>query len=347
MLRRVTNQADPGDGPPSAPASPGGETGRRGSPHDSVFRKVFSLPESAASQLRAVLPPEVAGRLDLGRLKSAPGSFVDEDLTWRHTDLLFTARTTDGQNALLYVLMEHQSTHDPLMAHRVLRYVTRIWDSYIEEHPGTRKLPAVIPLVVYQGRDRGRWASPVQLLDLIHLGDDAKKAMEAYLPRFAFALDDLTGVDEDRLRGRDLTPPGLVTLILLKTAPGNPRIAEDLYRWRPELRVVLDRYGQKTFQALMTYIERVGESSDSELRDLAASLGPDAEEAYVTTAEMLRAEGKTEGLAESVLRKLKKRGIPVDAHSHSRIMTCTDIDTLDAWLDRSLTVTKATDLFDN
>ena len=43
--------------------------------------------------------------------------------------------------------------------------------------------------------------------------------------------------------------------------------------------------------------ELVSEAPASELRDLAASLGPDAEEAYMTTAEMLRAEGKAEGEA--------------------------------------------------
>ena len=52
-------------------------------------------------------------------------------------------------------------------AARVLRYVTRIWDQYEREHPKARRLPAVIPLVVYQGP--GRWTSPVQLLDVIDL----------------------------------------------------------------------------------------------------------------------------------------------------------------------------------
>jgi len=39
-------------------------------------------------------------------------------------------------------------------AARVLRYVTRIWDQYEREHPKARRLPAVIPLVVYQGPGR-------------------------------------------------------------------------------------------------------------------------------------------------------------------------------------------------
>jgi Putative transposase, YhgA-like len=177
---------------------PGRRRGGAATPHDSVFRRIFGVPANAASQLRAVLPPALAGRLDLGRLAPVPGSFVDEALRWRHSDVLFTA-PLDGQDAFVYVLVEHQSSDDPLMAFRVLRYVTRIWDQYEREHPGTRQLPAVIPLVVYQGP--GRWASPVQLLDVIDLDPDGRQAV-------------------------------LVTLLLLKSACGNPQITADPRRRR-------------------------------------------------------------------------------------------------------------------
>jgi predicted transposase/invertase (TIGR01784 family) len=56
-----------------------------------------------------------------------PGSFVDEALRWRHSDVLFTA-PLDGHHAFVYALIEHQSSDDPLMAFRMMRYVTRIWD---------------------------------------------------------------------------------------------------------------------------------------------------------------------------------------------------------------------------
>lgn len=146
-----------------------------------MFRRVFGVPENMASQLRAVLPPGLAARLDLGRLAPVPGSFVDEALKWRYSDLLFTA-PLDGRDAVVYLLAEHQSSADPLMAFRMLRYITRIWDQHLRDHASARQLPAVIPLVVHHGR--GRWAGPVQLLELIDLGPAAKEAAQAYLPRF-------------------------------------------------------------------------------------------------------------------------------------------------------------------
>jgi hypothetical protein len=89
----MTNQADPGDSPPSPGRPSRGRKPPGGplTPHDSVFRRILGVPENMASQLRAVLPPDAAARLDLGRLARVPGSFVDEALKWRHSDLLFTA----------------------------------------------------------------------------------------------------------------------------------------------------------------------------------------------------------------------------------------------------------------
>jgi hypothetical protein len=45
------------------------------------------------------------------------------------------------------------------------------------------------------------------------------------------------------------------------------------------------------------------------------------------------------------LSVLEKRGIPVPEATRDRITTCTDLDTLTLWFDRSLTATTAEDLF--
>jgi hypothetical protein len=93
----------------------------------------------------------------------------------------------------------------------------------------------------------------------------------------------------------------------------------------------------------------VSEAQVGELRDLAASLGPDAEEAYVTTAEMLRAEGEARGeargKAEDILMVFEQRGIDVDDKSRELIESCTDLDTLNGWFRRAFKVDKASDLF--
>ena len=187
----------------------------------------------------------------------------------------------------------------------------------------------------------------MQLLDVIDLGPGGRQAVQAWLPRFEFLLDDLTRAGEDQLLARELTPATLVTLLLLKTARGNPQITADLRRWTGHLRAVLDQPGgSEAFIVLLTYIELVSDAPVGELRDLAASLGPDAEEAYVTTAEMLRAEGEARGKAEDILVVFEQRGIDVDERSRELIESCTDLDTLNGWFRRAFKVDKASDLFE-
>lgn len=57
------------------------------------------------------------------------------------------------------------------------------------------------------------------------------------------------------------------------------------------------------------------------------------------------AEGRADGQARAILQILGKRGIAVDDDSRERIVSCTDLDILGAWLDRSLSATQVSDLF--
>ncbi|MFI2072656.1 hypothetical protein [Streptomyces triculaminicus] len=57
------------------------------------------------------------------------------------------------------------------------------------------------------------------------------------------------------------------------------------------------------------------------------------------------AEGRLKQSAESVLRVLESRGIPVSPAVHERIMTCTFMDTLGYWLEAAVTVSTAEEIF--
>ncbi|MEU0209447.1 hypothetical protein ABZ235_03465 [Streptomyces canus] len=69
-----------------------------------------------------------------------------------------------------------------------------------------------------------------------------------------------------------------------------------------------------------------------------------------TVRETAYLEGKTEGRAEGeakgILSVLEVRGIPVTDSVRERITSCTDLDRMDTWLERSRTVERAEDLFD-
>ena len=58
-----------------------------------------------------------------------------------------------------------------------------------------------------------------------------------------------------------------------------------------------------------------------------------------------KAEGKAEGKAQSVLRVLERRRIAVSAEQRERILGCSDIDTLERWLDAAVVATRVEELF--
>ncbi|MBB5117499.1 hypothetical protein AF335_03025 [Streptomyces eurocidicus] len=66
-----------------------------------------------------------------------------------------------------------------------------------------------------------------------------------------------------------------------------------------------------------------------------------------TLIEETLLEGEAKGSAQMVLRVLEKRGILVPAETRERITSCTDLHTLERWMDRALTVSTADELFED
>ncbi|MEM7589018.1 MAG: Rpn family recombination-promoting nuclease/putative transposase [Myxococcota bacterium] len=67
-------------------------------PHDRLFKEVFSNPANAASELEFLLPKAVVNRLDLSSLTLQPGEFIDKELRARQSDLLFSAKLKRFKN---------------------------------------------------------------------------------------------------------------------------------------------------------------------------------------------------------------------------------------------------------
>jgi hypothetical protein len=89
------------------------------------------------------------------------------------------------------------------------------------------------------------------------------------------------------------------------------------------------------------------------LRDLAASLGPDAEEAYMTTADMLRAEGEARGEVRGEVRGerhtirmvTRARDLVLSDEQSRLIEDCDDLTTLKKWSNAALTAKHPGDIF--
>ena len=93
------------------------------------------------------------------------------------------------------MLLEHQSTPDPWLRLRLLKYSIRIWERDRKQHPNEEHLRPIVPLVLYQGR-RG-WGPAREFSELF------AAAVRGWpgVPRYAHLLLDQTQVEPDELRG--------------------------------------------------------------------------------------------------------------------------------------------------
>lgn len=122
--------------------------------HDKLFRKALENPIVAYEFIEAHLPQEILSIMDSKTLKLEKESFVEPNLAASISDVLFSCKLDNngkGEDCYIYLLLEHQSTADPLMAFRLLKYMVNICDRYLIENPQTKHLPLIYPLVLYNG----------------------------------------------------------------------------------------------------------------------------------------------------------------------------------------------------
>ena len=162
-------------------------------PHDQFFRAAFSRLDVARDFLKNYLPQEISAKFDLKTLEIAQESFADDELKGHHTDFLFRLKLKNGDDAFVFVLLEHKSYADELAAFQLLRYMVRIWEKALREKP--EKLPPILPIVFYHGKRK--WKVSRNFADLIN----APEEFADYVPGFNYHLCDLSEYDGEKLKG--------------------------------------------------------------------------------------------------------------------------------------------------
>ena len=122
----------------------------------------------ATKVLGKVIPEEIAARLDLDGLSKGQTEYVDMEFRKvRHADLVWRAPFRDSWLYVVF-LFEAQSTPDWRMPARILLETALIYDDLLARDPEVqkrRKLPPVLPIVVYVGEQP--WPGATRMEDLL------------------------------------------------------------------------------------------------------------------------------------------------------------------------------------
>ncbi|RDL15981.1 putative transposase/invertase (TIGR01784 family) [Serratia fonticola] len=252
-------------------------------PHDATFRQFLTQPEVARDFMELHLPAELRAICDLDTLKLESGSFVEDNLRQYFSDVLYSLKTTAGDDGYVHVLIEHQSTPDRHMAFRLIRYAVTAMQRHLEA--GHKKLPLVIPMLFYTGK-RSPYPYSTRWLD-----EFANPELAGKLYSTAFPLVDVTVIPDDEIAGHR----SMAALTLLQKHIHHRDLAELVDRLAP---ILLTGYlSSSQVVSLVHYIVQAGETSDAEafVRQLAQRV-PQHGDTLMTIAQQLEQKGIEKGI---------------------------------------------------
>ena len=132
--------------------------------HDSRYKMLFSHPLFVQRLLESFVEEPFTADLDYSTLERVNASFVSEEFARRESDIIWKA-TFAGRPLYLFILIEFQSSVDRHMPIRFLRYLAEFYQGFSTEHGAAEQLPAVFPLLLYNGD--ARWSAAVSVEALI------------------------------------------------------------------------------------------------------------------------------------------------------------------------------------
>jgi predicted transposase/invertase (TIGR01784 family) len=272
-------------------------------PHDKLFTATFSQPEHTAAFLRAKLPPEVSAAIDWPQLTLESGKFIDSHYTLSQTDLLFSV-PINGVLAKIYILFEHQSSKDPFLLFRLLRYMLRIWESLIAAYYATHgtysglKIPVILPVVLSQNGEV--WHLPTRLSELLDLPEQIRPYLTPFIPDFQYHHLQLAQMPFESIPG---THAGILVLRTLK-AERIDQLLSDLV-WDETL---LNKTSVEILQLVLAYI-------------LDADVDKQAFESKIKTIQTQSTRSTAMTLAQQYFQEGRQEGIQQGLHDGELAIT--------------------------
>ena len=131
---------------------------QKNNPHDKGYKRIFSIKKNFLDFLKKYVGLEWAEGLTVDDIELVDKEFITDQFDTYESDLVYKIHK-DGEEAYLFFLQEMQSSNDFTMPFRILVYMVAIWLDYFkntdknERRKKGFKLPAIIPLVLYNGED--------------------------------------------------------------------------------------------------------------------------------------------------------------------------------------------------
>ena len=301
-----------------------------GSPHDTIFKQYYGNPTNTAGFLKHNLPSELAAKIDFTTLVPVKDSFITEDFEKFFADLVFQCSLKDGQDASIYILLEHKSTPAPACAVQLLRYMVMLWEEALRGELPVQGLPVVIPIVIYHGSRP--WPGK-QIKDLF----PNDPVLAEFLPDFRIIVYDLPRMPLESIKG-DLASN--LILLLFKAMKADVPLVHVVDLIKSLIETLGVDAAQVFIKQMLYYVVDVDKTitkdqvklelaklpeGEEVMRSVAGILSPEAYEKGVQVGEE---KGEGLGFAKLLVRQLNAKFGLLSAANIQKIKSIQDVDAL-------------------
>lgn len=289
--------------------------------NDEFVKNFLSRKETAESFFQNYLPADIIRYLDFASLRISKDTFVDQKMSEFFSDLLYEINLRET-SAFIYFLIEHKSDQAPLVDFQLLKYLVNIWELYLKQHEGAKKLPVIIPILIYHGE--GEWKIDTQFITLFDVPEAVMPHVREYIPNFNYKLFDISHLRDEEIVGKvDLR----ILFLTLK------------YIFTPELRFKLPEIlqlcndledknkGTEYIEILLRYmVRKLPDIMTDTIVDTVSKIIDGGGDIMPTIAESWEAKGEARGEAKGeargeargrenttweIIKKSLKKGLPI------------------------------------
>ena len=196
---------------------------------------------------------QIAAFLDFSQLTTVNRNFLSETLREQEADLVFRVPFRDpslGEEMLIHILIEHQSSVDKQMGFRFLGYMYSLWlaeqQRWRESNVpiSQRRLRPILPILFYTGDPL--WNLPLSPVSAI----DVPEALRPFVPRFEVLLLDVKHTPAAELTQTG-EPLGWLLTVLQKERASVEEITQALETALQHLGTLQSSHPQQYHQAIL------------------------------------------------------------------------------------------------
>ncbi|MCG9129794.1 Rpn family recombination-promoting nuclease/putative transposase [Candidatus Poribacteria bacterium] len=271
---------------------------------DKSARWLFKEKENLRGLLE-IVANDLVEYIDFEQLVELNRSFISDALREQESDMVFCVpyQTAANKDDLyIYILLEHQSTVDPIMPFRVLFYMCQIWDAQRRELESGNiprqewRLQPILPIVFYTGKSK--WQNHFSLKNLIDLPD----SLYRFVPQYDTLFLDVKETTEEDLTKTNHSL-GLLLTVLKNEDSDKPELINVLQRVLPFLeRLDLVQHRNALIYLSHLILFRRPPHERDELMEIIQVYTKDeeVENMVLSTAEMLEKRGIEQGREEGI-----------------------------------------------